>query len=87
MTYLSSLPFIPNLPHRSEKEICFCLSNGISWIFAILKTDANNARICYLSVARQLDKFVIEQHSEEHVESISMVQDICELVLEWVSRV
>ena len=59
---------------NSQPQVRFCLSNGRSWIFCILKKDGSGW-VYYESSARHLK----EAFSEDSV------AEIMELVSEWVS--
>ncbi|KAF8590162.1 hypothetical protein K439DRAFT_1404055 [Ramaria rubella] len=61
-------------------EIRFCLSDGLSWIFAILKN--GNDRVYYQSTARHLTGQLFQQ--EQSSESLDKVREIMELVFEWL---
>jgi len=62
-------------------NVRFCLSNGRSWIFAILEKDKDGNRVHYDSVVRHLSKESIQKRGEE---SSSSVQEIVELLFEWL---
>ena len=66
----------------SQDTVRFCLSNGHSWIFAILKVGVDGQRAYYQAPPWYLDKAVVQSQSEE---SLRSVQVIVELVLEWAS--
>ncbi|KAJ7814330.1 hypothetical protein B0H14DRAFT_2376063 [Mycena olivaceomarginata] len=65
----------------SVKTLRFCLSNGHSWIFAILVKDEAGQRTYYESSPRYLDKTQVQA---ETASSLASIQEIMELVLQWV---
>ncbi|KAJ7257463.1 hypothetical protein C8J57DRAFT_1074397 [Mycena rebaudengoi] len=67
----------------SQNTVRFCLSNGHSWIFAILvKDESTGQRTYYESSPKYLDKTVILTATSDT--SLNSIQQIVELVLQWV---
>ncbi|KAJ7447033.1 hypothetical protein B0H11DRAFT_2248460 [Mycena galericulata] len=67
-----------------QNTVRFCLSNGHSWIFAILvKDESTGQRTYYESSPKYLDKTVILTATSET--SLNSIQQIVELVLQWLS--
>jgi len=67
-----------------QNTVRFCLSNGHSWIFAILvKDESTGQRTYYESSPKYLDKNVILDASRDA--SLNSIQQIVELVLQWLS--
>jgi len=65
-----------------QNTVRFCLSNGHSWIFAILVKDEAGQRTYYESSPRYLDKTQVQA---ETASSLASIQEIMELVLQWLS--
>ncbi|KAF8189256.1 hypothetical protein K438DRAFT_1676943 [Mycena galopus ATCC 62051] len=67
-----------------QNTVRFCLSNGHSWIFAILVKDESTCqRTYYESSPKYLDKTVILTATSNT--SLNSIQQIVELVLQWLS--
>jgi len=58
-------------------EVRFCLANGQSWIFCILKK-VDNKWVYYESTSRHLTREVMEQ-------SDNALREVIQLMSEWVS--
>jgi len=69
--------------HSRKTSVRFCLSNGRSWIFAILEKGQNGERTYYESAARHLNKDVLQTHNES---ALHLVREMVELIFEWVSE-
>jgi hypothetical protein len=66
-----------------KTSVRFCLSNGRSWIFAVLKKEHNGERTYYKSAARHLNKDVLQTHKEG---ALHLVREMVELIFEWVGE-
>jgi len=71
---------VSEIPGRSITP--FCLTNGRSWIFAVLKTESNGQRAYYAAQPFYLDRVLVEMR---HVAALRSIQEIVELHLEWAS--
>src|ERR1700722_10371168 len=71
-----------SFPVFRQNRVRFCLSNGLLWIFAILEKGENGKRAYYESTPRYIDKKVGQTQFEN---SHRGIQEIVELVLQWVS--
>ena len=69
--------------HSRKTSVRFCLSNGRSWIFAILEKGHNGERTYYESAARHLNKDFLQTHNEG---ALHLVREMVELIFEWVSE-
>ncbi|KAJ7210973.1 hypothetical protein B0H12DRAFT_1157166 [Mycena haematopus] len=65
-----------------QDTLRFCLSNGHSWLFAVLVKDATGKYTYYVSGPKYLDRGEI-QHSTDT--SLTSIQEIVELVMQWLS--
>jgi len=65
-----------------KTSVRFCLSNGRSWIFAILEKGQNGERTYYESAARHLNKDVLQTHNES---ALHLVREMVELIFEWLA--
>ncbi|KAJ7483169.1 hypothetical protein FB451DRAFT_100880 [Mycena latifolia] len=65
-----------------QDSVRFCLSNGRSWIFATLVKDDTGQRTFYEATPRYLNQ---NQNQIENATSQECVQEIVELVLQWLS--
>ncbi|KDQ55015.1 hypothetical protein JAAARDRAFT_134414 [Jaapia argillacea MUCL 33604] len=61
----------------SRKEVRFCLSNGQTWIFSLLKSEEKKW-VYYESAARQLNHILVELSDKP-------LRQIVQLVLEWLT--
>ncbi|KDQ09472.1 hypothetical protein BOTBODRAFT_179019 [Botryobasidium botryosum FD-172 SS1] len=66
-----------------QSEVRFCLSDGHSWIFAILKKDEAGNRTYYESVIKNVDKSQIKAAESDY--SRRQIREIVELILYWLS--
>lgn len=62
----------------SNEDVRFCLTNGQSWIFCILRRGDGNKWFYYESTSRHLTRTVVEQ-------SDRALREVIQLVSEWVS--
>ena len=79
-TYYQTLSLTLN---SRKTSIRFFLSNGRSWIFAILKKGHNGEQIYYESAACHLNKDVLQMQNEG---ALHLVWEMVELIFEWVSE-
>jgi len=94
--FLKAKPTTPNLAQHmpeavgqavvlaeltKQNQVRFCLSNGGSWIFAVLKKGDNGERTYYESVPRYINKRSGQIQTED---SCRKVEEIVELLLQWL---
>jgi len=65
-----------------QDTVHFCVSNGTTWVFYILMKAANGERVYYKSSSRQLFREYVQSENERV--SLPPVQEILELVYEWL---
>ncbi|KDQ07628.1 hypothetical protein BOTBODRAFT_59856 [Botryobasidium botryosum FD-172 SS1] len=66
-----------------QSEVRFCLSDGHSWIFAILQKDEAGNRTYYESAIKSFDGSLVRMANPTH--AMNQIREIVELVLYWLS--